>query len=75
MMRTSDAAANLMQLSEPELVGPIDEDGIGGGNVDTAFDDGSAHQQVAAMVIEIQHHAFQFLLLHASVHDANACIG
>ena len=69
-----DAAADLMQLGQAQFVSAIDEDGIGGRHVDTAFDDGGAHQQVATMVVKIQHHLFQLFFLHLPVCDADARI-
>src|SRR5207248_4131667 len=53
MMRPADAAAQLMQLGEAELVGAMDDDRIGGGNVDAALDDRGAKQQIDALLVEV----------------------
>ncbi len=43
VVRASDATAQLVQLGQPEAVGTVDDDGVGGRNVDAGFDDGGAH--------------------------------
>ena len=53
VVRAPDPPAQLVQLRQPQLVGAIDDNGIGAGHVDARFDDGGAHQQVAAAVIEL----------------------
>ena len=39
MVRTPDAAAQLVQLRQTETVGAIHDDGVDGGYVDAGFDD------------------------------------
>ncbi len=64
-----------MELGETELVGPVDDDGVGGGYVDAAFDDGGADQDVVALVIEVEHHLLQLPLAHLSMGDADVGAG
>jgi hypothetical protein len=45
-MRAPDAAAQLVQLREAELVGAVDHDRVGGRDVDAGLDDGRAQQQL-----------------------------
>ena len=75
MVRATDPPPDLMQLGEPKLVGTIDENSISSGDVDTAFDDRGTHQQVATMMIKIQHHLFEIFFLHLSVDDTYPRIG
>ncbi len=71
MMRTANAAAQLVQLGEAKMVGAFDDDGVGGGNVDPGFDDGGAHQHIEALVMEVIHHPLQFALPHLTVTDGD----
>jgi hypothetical protein len=45
-----DPAAQLVQLGQAEAVGAVDDDGVGGGDVDAGLDDGGAQQQVGALL-------------------------
>ena len=60
-------AAQLMQLGQAQLVGAVHKDGVGAGDVDAALDDGGAHQEVEALVIEVAHHPLQVALAHLAV--------
>ncbi len=71
MVGTPDAAAELMELGKAEAVGAVDDDGVRRGYVDTALDDGGAHQDVEALVIEVEHHALELALRHLAVGDAH----
>ncbi|MNE64030.1 hypothetical protein D3C80_1594150 [compost metagenome] len=62
-----------MQLGQAELVGALDDDGVGAGHVDAGLDDGRGHQHVEALVVEVAHHLFQLALAHLPVADADAC--
>src|SRR5258707_203205 len=42
VVRAADAAAQLVQLRQAELVGAVDDDGVGGRNVDAGLYDGRA---------------------------------
>ena len=72
VVAATDAAAQLVQLGQAELVGALDEDGVGAGHVDAGLDDGRGHQHVEALVVEVAHHLFQLALVHLSVADADA---
>ena len=75
MVRAADAAAQLVQLRQAEAVGAVDHDGVGGGHVDAALDDGRAHQHVEAPVVEIDHQLLEVALAHLAVADAHARLG
>ena len=66
------AAAQLVQLGQAELVGALDDDGVGGGDVDTGLDDGGAHQDIEFLVVEVAHHLLQLALAHLAVADGDA---
>jgi hypothetical protein len=72
MVRAADAAAQLVQLRQAELVGAVHDDGVGGWHVDAGFDDGRAQQQIEALVREVAHHMFQFAFRHLAVGDFDA---
>src|SRR5690606_16648244 len=69
MMRTTDPAAQLVQLRQPEAVGAIDDDGICCRHIDAAFDDRRAQQDVEAAVVEIEHDLLELTLGHLAVPD------
>ena len=69
VVRAADAAAQLVQLREPHVVGAVDHDGVGGGHVDAALDDGGAHQHVEAAVVEVDHQLLELALAHLPVAD------
>ena len=71
MVRAADAAPQLMQLRQTQLVGAVDDHGVGAGHVDAGFDDGGGDQDVEALVVEIQHHLLQFALAHLPVGKAH----
>ena len=70
-----DAAAKLMQIGQAVAVGLVDEDRVGVGNIEPAFDDRRRQQHVELDVHEIEHHLFQLVLGHLAVADANARLG
>ena len=74
-MGAAHAPAQLMQLGQAQLVGAVDDDGVGGGDIDAALDDGGAQQQVEAAVVEVQHDLFQVAFAHLAVADGDAGLG
>ena len=75
MMRATDATAQLMELSQAQPVGAVDDDGVRGRHIDAALDDGRTHQQIEASVIEVEHDLFQLTLPHLPVGDADPGLG
>jgi hypothetical protein len=71
VVRTADAAAQLVQLRQAELVGAVHDDGVGGRHVDAGFDDRGAQQDVEALGDEVAHH-FPVALVHLAVRHADA---
>ena len=56
MVRASDSPAQLMELCQSEFVGPLNDDGVGVGNIDTRLNDRRAHENVMMLVVEVRHH-------------------
>src|SRR5690606_17756547 len=75
VVRAPDASAQLMELSETEAVGTVDDDGVGARDVDPGLDDGRAEQHVEALLIEVAHDLLELALAHLAVRDANTGFG
>ena len=75
MVRAADAAAQLVQLREPQTIGAIDDDRIGRRDVDAALDDRRADEHVELAVIEVEHHELELALRHLAVADAHVGLG
>lgn len=73
-MRAANASAQLVQLSQTEMVRALDDNGIGGRDIDPGLNDGGTDQHVKALVVEIIHHPFQLALAHLPVTDGNTCL-
>ena len=67
------ASSHLIELRDAKGISPIDEDGIGIGDVDAIFDDGGADQDLKLVLHKGFHHFFQMVLRHLSVphHESN----
>src|SRR5690554_3781864 len=75
VVAAAHAAAQLVQLGQAELVGTVNQDGVGTGHVDAGFNNGSGHQHIGALVVKIGHDLLQLALAHPAVADANARFG
>src|SRR5690606_35893436 len=71
----SNTTAQLIQIGEAEAVGAIDDNGVGVGNVDAAFDDGGSDQNVEFVANEAIHDVFEIVLVHLPVADGDARVG
>src|SRR5690606_13176646 len=60
---------------EAVIVGTVDDDRVGTGNVDAVFDDGRRHEHVIFVIDEIEHYLLHFLFVHLAVADGDAGIG
>ena len=65
----TDPSAELVELGEPEAVRAIDDDGVGGRHVDPGLDDGRAHEDVEAPVVEVEHDLLEVAFAHLPVRD------
>src|SRR5262249_50895135 len=55
LLGAADAAAELVELGQAEVVGAVDEDGVGPGDVEAALDDGGGAEDVVAALDEVEH--------------------
>ena len=75
VVRTPDAAAQLVQLREAEAVGAVDQDRVGGRHVDAGLDDRGADEHLEAPVVEVEHELLEVALAHLAVADADRRLG
>ena len=75
MLPPPHAAAKLVQFAQAEAVGVVDDDRVGVGNIQAAFDDRRADQDVRLVADELHHHVFQLPFAHLPVADDDAGIG
>ena len=72
MFVTTHAPAQLIQITEAEPVGAVDDNGVGVRDIDAALDDGGGEQHIGFAVDEGGHHILQFIGLHLAVPHQNA---
>ena len=61
-----------MQLSQAEVIGTLNNNGVRRGYVDPGFDNGGTDQHVKTLVMEIVHHPLKLAFAHLSMTDGNA---
>ncbi len=69
------AAAQLVQICQPEAVCAVNDDGVGVGNVNAAFNDGGGEQDVCFSCHEVAHDELKLALVHLPVANNNAGVG
>ena len=67
LVGSTHPAAQLVHLGQTEAVRAVDDDRIGGRDVETGFNDGGAHQQIDVPADKPDHDALQVLLCHLAV--------
>lgn len=72
---TAYAASELVEVGEAEAVGAVDDDGVGVGDVDAAFDDGGGEEDVRFSAYELPHDVFKVAFVHLSVADDDTGFG
>ena len=72
VVRAPDAAAQLVELREAELVGVVDDDRVDVGNVDPVLDDRRRDEHVDLAVDEARHDRLELVLAHLPVADRDA---
>ena len=60
-------APELVELGQSHGMGPVDDDGVGRGDVQAGFDDGGAHQDIDLPAPEAHHDLLQLLFRHLAV--------
>ena len=61
-----------MHLAKAQQVGALDDECVDGWHVDTALDDGGAHQHVVTPFPEVDDHLLERALVHLPVRDGDA---
>lgn len=69
------APAELVELGEPEHVGPLQDERVGVGDVQAGLDDGGAHQDVELLLPEGADDLVQLVLAHLAVGHADPRLG
>ncbi len=72
LLAAADAAAELVELREPEEVGAIDDHRVRARDVEAALDDRGRHEDVVAAVDEVEHRLLERRLAHLAVRDGDA---
>ena len=70
--RAADASAKLVKISQTEAIRPVDDDGVGVRDVEPAFNDGRADQDVDFPCDEAFHDGLQFVRIHLTMSDIDA---
>src|SRR5262245_9530854 len=70
----SNASTQLIELGETKRLRVVDDDGIGGGDIEARLNDCGTQQQVKAALQKLQHHGFQPPLRHLPVGHADATL-
>ena len=75
LARPPDAAADLVELSQPEQVGALDDQRVRGWDVEARLDDRGAHQHVRVAAQELEHVVLELALGHLAVSHRHARLG
>ena len=75
MMRAADATAQLVQLRQTKFIRPLNDDGVGVGNIDAGLDNRGADQNMMMLVVEVRHDFLQRLLTQLPVRDTDRQFG
>ena len=71
----ADAAAQLIELRQPEHVGAMHDQRVGGRDVEARFDDVGRQQQVEGALVERGHHRFELGGRHPAVRHRELDLG
>src|SRR3954452_23512081 len=71
---TPNAAAQLVEIAEAEAVGTVDDDRVGIGNIEAAFDNGCGKQDIRFAIDKLSHDLLEIIAIHLPVTDENACL-
>ncbi len=75
LLGASDAAAQLIELRQAEHVGAMDDQRVGGRDIEAGFDDGGRQQHVELAVVEAAHDVFELGRRHAAMRHAELDLG
>ena len=74
-MRPPNPPPQLIELRETELVGAVNNDGIGVGKIEPRFDDRRANQDLRLVFQKIEHDFLQLPGPHLAVRYGQLCLG
>ena len=63
-----------MQIAQSEILRLIDDNGIGIGDINSTFDNGSRQQHIIIIVHKVENNLLKFFRLHLSMTDANTAV-
>ena len=69
LLGAADPPAELVELRQAEHVGAVDDQRVGGRNVEARLDDGGREQHVELAVVEGAHHVFELGRRHLAMRD------
>jgi hypothetical protein len=69
------SASELVKICQAKSIRAVDYDGVGIGDVHTAFDDGRANENICLSVDETVHDTLQKLAIHLTVAHDDSCSG
>ena len=70
-----DPAPELVELGQAEAVGPVDDDGVRRGDVESRLHDRRGDEHVGLAIHELHHDGFQLPLGHLSMRHHDTCNG
>ena len=71
----TDPPAQLVELGEPEGVGPLDDHRVRVGHVEPRLHDRGAHEHVELLLPEVDHHLLELVLAHLTVRGRDPRLG
>ena len=71
----ADPTAQLVQLGQTKLVGPVNNDRVGSRNIKTRLNDRRAQQHIGPVVQEVEHDRFEVALGHLAMANRQAGLG
>ena len=72
---TSHPAPQLVEIAQAEPVGAINDDGVGVGNIEAAFNDRRGEQDISLAIDEPGHHLLQVIAVHLAMADDDSRVG
>ena len=57
------------------MVGPVNDNRVGGRDIEPGLDNGRAQQHIHPVVHEVQHDRFQLAFPHLAVGNRQGCLG
>ena len=75
LVASPHTATHLVEVTQSEVLGLVDDNGIGIGDINTTFYDGGGKQHIVIIIDEIQYDLLQFGRFHLAMTDGNTAVG